>query len=299
MLMKKMLKYTAVTASIVALTLVATPLFAVARPAVPMPTAAGTDYRRNAQSEIDFSNAHLGYVKVRWLGAPVDGVRVVVLSPSAVQYQYFLRTDGQWEVFPLSGGNGEYTVKIAEPIGGGRFSVVNHVRIPVTLIDEFAPFLRPNQFVNFTPSSAVVTLANSLVGSSTDVLANVGVVFDWVVDNIVYDDALAQTVQWGYVPDLDAVLTSRRGICFDYAALMAAMLRSQGIPTRLEIGYVGELRHAWISVFSEEHGWVSNIIEFDGRSWRVMDPTFVATGGQDTILEFVGDGRNHRTTHIH
>ena len=47
-----------------------------------------------------------------------------------------------------------------------------------------------------------------------------------------------------------------KGICFDYAALMTAMLRSQGIPTKLEIGYSGEVYHAWISTYIDEIGWV-------------------------------------------
>ena len=41
------------------------------------------------------------------------------------------------------------------------------------------------------------------------------------------------------LPSVDETLKTKKGICFDYAALMTAMLRSQGIPTKLEIGYQG------------------------------------------------------------
>lgn len=72
------------------------------------------------------------------------------------------------------------------------------------------------------------------------------------------------------------------------------MLRSQGIPTRLEIGHSGEVYHAWISVYIEDKGWIDKIIEFSGDSWTRMDPTF-ASGNDNNkkILEYIGDGSNY------
>ena len=58
---------------------------------------------------------------------------------------------------------------------------------------------------------------------------------------------------------------------------MAAMLRSQNIPTKLVVGYAGTQYHAWISVYSKEEGWIDNIIYFDGKSWTMMDPTMAST----------------------
>lgn len=58
---------------------------------------------------------------------------------------------------------------------------------------------------------------------------------------LTYDKKKAQTVQSGYLPNVDQVLASKTGICFDYAALMTAMLRSQGIPTKLVVGYTGNV----------------------------------------------------------
>lgn len=55
------------------------------------------------------------------------------------------------------------------------------------------------------------------------------------------------------------------------------MLRSQRIPTRLEVGYMGDVYHAWISIYTKETGWVNGIIEFDGKNWELMDPTFASS----------------------
>lgn len=64
---------------------------------------------------------------------------------------------------------------------------------------------------------------------------------------------------------------------------MTAMLRSQGIPTKLEIGYSGEAYHAWISTWIDEIGWVDNVIEFDGTSWTLMDPTLAANNSAKAV----------------
>ena len=89
-------------------------------------------------------------------------------------------------------------------------------------------------------------------------------IYNYVVDNLTYDYEKAATVQSGYLPNVDLTLATQKGICFDYASLMTAMLRAQDIPTKLVIGYTGQLYHAWISVYLPEQGWIDNIIYFDG-----------------------------------
>ena len=111
---------------------------------------------------------------------------------------------------------------------------------------------------------------------------------------------LAKTVKSGYLPVLDAVLEKKSGICFDYAALMTGMLRSQGIPCKLVVGYAGQAYHAWISVWSEETGWVEGIIYFNGSAWQRMDPTFASSGKQSaSIMSYIGDGTNYSAKYFY
>ena len=98
----------------------------------------------------------------------------------------------------------------------------------------------------------------------------------------------------GYLPDLDEVLASGKGICFDYAALMAGMLRSQDIPCKLVVGYADTAYHAWISVWSPETGWIDGAIFFDGVAWQRMDPTFVSVGGNSSL-----NGVNYTTKYFY
>ena len=96
-----------------------------------------------------------------------------------------------------------------------------------------------------------------------------------------------------YLPNIDDTMASGKGICFDYASLMAAMLRSQGIPTKLVVGYSGAAYHAWISVYLKETGWVDKIIQFDGENWSLVDPTLAANNSGSAVKEYIGDGSNY------
>ena len=100
------------------------------------------------------------------------------------------------------------------------------------------------------------------------------------------------SVQSGYMPDPDETLKSGLGICFDYASLTAAMLRSQGIPTKVIFGYVSPngVYHAWNMFYTEESGWVTVGFEVAGDDWNRIDLTFSANGADQT---FIGDGSNY------
>ena len=74
---------------------------------------------------------------------------------------------------------------------------------------------------------------------------------------------------------------------------MTALLRTQGIPTKLVVGYSGTAYHAWISVYLQEAGWVDKIIRFDGKSWSLMDPTLAASNDLEDVKRYIGDGGNY------
>jgi len=268
-------------------------------PEILVPTASGISVERNGQAVIDFSNMQDGYIMARYTEATDMKIKLLITVPDGVQYTYSLQPGGDFEVFPLSGGNGTYDIGVFKQVEDTRYSMVLSTTINVTLVNEFAPFLRPNQYVNFTQDSDVVRKAAELTAGKTDFMDKVIAIYHFVIRNIVYDVELAATVQSGYLPDVDLVLASKKGICFDYAALMTAMLRSQGIPTKLVIGYTGDVYHAWISVYSEEDGWIDNVIHFDGHSWELMDPTFAASGSSREIAQYIGDGANYTEKFLH
>lgn len=113
-------------------------------------------------------------------------------------------------------------------------------------------------------------------GSDSDVAA---AVYDFLVDAIAYDTEKAASVGPGYLPDPDETLASGKGICFDYASLAAAMLRSVGIPCKVITGYVdADTYHAWNSFYLENQGWITADIKVSAHHWQRVDITFAAGG---------------------
>ena len=207
-------------------------------------------------------------------------------------YNYDIASDGTPSIFPLQCGDGEYTFRVLENVGESKYADIFNRVANVELEDEFQPFLRPSDYSRFDKSSACVKKAGELAAGRSDAPDVVAAVYDYVCANVRYDNEKAATVKSGYMPDPDETLQTGKGICFDYAALAAAMLRSQGIPTKLIFGYVApnDLYHAWNMFYTEESGWVTVSFEVSADSWNRLDLTFSA-GGADSA--FVGDGSHY------
>ncbi len=262
-------------------------------PVVLTPTADGTESYTGSVSIVDASNSSEGYVMLQYTGS-TEKVKIQISHNGGEPYTYDVTPGAGYEVFPLSPGSGAYTITVNENIEGTSYAVVDTAVFEATLSNDYSTFLYPNQYVNFTQSTEAIGISEELATGSDSDLDVVTAVYDYVVDTIEYDFDLAATVSTFYLPNLDATMQSKKGLCFDYAALMTAMLRAQRIPTQLVIGYAGDVYHAWISVYTDETGWIHDIIQFDGEEWVRMDPTFAATGDSSPdIAQYVGDGTNY------
>lgn len=260
---------------------------------VRVPEAPGTKAYANGKVTIDTSNASLGYCMVKYNGS--NAKIKVQIDKGGNTYTYDLRARDAYEVFPFSEGNGTYSIKVFENITGNQYSQAGDQSVSVTLSDPLSPFLYPNQYVNFSAGSAVVAVGAQVSAGATDQAGVVKNVYNYVVNNFTYDTAKANSVTSGYLPNVDTVLAQKTGICFDYAAVMTAMLRSQDIPTKLVVGYTGSVYHAWISVYIENEGWLNNVIYFNGQTWNLMDPTFASSGGQsEEIMKYIGNASNYQ-----
>ncbi len=102
------------------------------------------------------------------------------------------------------------------------------------------------------------------------------------------------------VHDIVKINDTGKGICLDYASLMTALLRSQGVPAKLVVGYAGSAYHAWISVYLAETGWLDGVIFFDGNSWKRMDPTFASSGNRsEEIMRFIENNSNYTIKYLY
>ncbi len=268
-------------------------------PVIYTPEAPGSYVLGAGPLSVDASNAAQGYVMARYSGSAAKAV-VQLTGPDTVTYKYFLPPSEGFIPLPLTSGSGTYAVDGYENIEGSTYATLFKDSISVTLDDEFLPYLYPNQYVLFDGDTQAVAVAAETVDGAAGDLDAVERIYHYVIENVSYDDEKAATVSAGYLPVVDDTLASGTGICFDYAALTTAMLRSQNIPTRLEIGYSGQIYHSWISVYVPEQGWIDKLIEFTGSDWTRMDPTFASNGkSSKSILKYIGDGSNYAVQYLH
>ncbi|MCR4843021.1 MAG: transglutaminase domain-containing protein [Eubacterium sp.] len=266
-------------------------------PSVREPSAPGDDVLENDVSHVDISNSSSGYIAVSYTGEN-EKVKLRITPEGGTTYTYDLTSD-DYEFFPLSSGSGSYTVEVFENISDDRYSTSLSEVVEVKIDDEFGAFLYPNKYCMFNAKSKCVEKGKELAYTASSDLDVVSLVYNFMIDNIVYDYDHAADLEKGYIPDPDTTLSSGKGICLDYASLMAAMLRSQGIPTHLEVGYAGDAYHAWISVYIDDKGWVNGMIEFDGTDWEIMDPTYAANSSESALKSFIGEGDNYTVKYVY
>ncbi len=259
-----------------------------------LPTQSGVTVHANTKASVDASNLNEGYVMVKYTGGKDVRIKVQISKSGANLYTYDLNQDGTVETFPLTEGDGTYDIKVFENTTGSKYAQVYSTSVTMALRNEFLPFLYANQYVSYTADGATAAKAAALCQTAGDDLEKVSCIFDYVVDHFTYDYDKAATVPPGYLPVVDDIVSTQTGICLDYAATMAAMLRSQNIPCKLVVGYAGTIYHAWIDVYVGDTGWVSGAIYFDGVTWTLMDPTFVSTGKRDPyIMSYVTDSSHY------
>lgn len=255
-----------------------------------VPEAPGDVVLGNDVLLIDVSNSSDGYFYVKYSGDNQD-VKIQIVCNEGITYTYKIGIGDT--VIPLTQGEGSYQIVVYEGMGNGQYSALLAETVDVDIDYEFGAYLYPNYYCNFNSDTKAVAIGEELASNCTCDLEVIGAVYDYVIGNITYDHDEAENVAKDYVPDVDEILETKKGICFDYASLMAAMLRSQRIPTKLEIGYAGDAYHAWVTTYVQDIGWINGIIQFDGMDWTLMDPTFAANADTKTLKKFVGDGSNY------
>ena len=252
----------------------------------PPASAAIPDTSGVSGTTIDTSRTSEGYVCA---SASSSSRLKFQVSNNGETYNYDMPNNGTPTVFPMNMGSGAYTFRIMQNTQGSNYVELEAATADVALADEFAPYLLPNVFCDYTASSPCVAKAREITKDAANVGEAVSAVCHWVADNITYDTAKAEKLSngTGYIPKPDDTLSSKTGICFDYASLSAAMLRSLGIPTKIVTGYVGadNVYHAWIMVYIDG-SWQSAGFSVNRNTWSRCDVTFASSGS----TKYTGDG---------
>ena len=250
-------------------------------------------------SIIDISNMKKGYIAIKYCGSN-QKVKVQIKHNSLV-YNYDLASDSKYDYFPLQLGNGSYTINVLENLSGTKYKILQSEEITVSLQNPNEVYLYPNQYVWFTQSSNIVKKSAVVCRGKNTNLEKISAIFKYVTSNIKYDYYKAKNVKSGYLPNVDSIISSGKGICFDYAAVFAAMCRAQGIPTKLVTGYVAPegTYHAWNEVYTKDKGWITVSFYLKTRGFNIVDPTFYSNMDDKEAAKYIGNGNNYKNYHIY
>ena len=253
---------------------------------VPIPTYSSSDVLMPTQPRVlvyeqagywvDYSNAHEGYLS--FYAPSSERLQKAQVSFNDQTYTYTL-VPNQVVVVPLQEGSGTYQLRLLQQLQDTQYAVVGSLSIDAVLRDETRAFLYPNQLVDYTPESLAVQRSFELTTTAPSEIERVYAIYTFLTETIAYDYPKAEVAKTTFIlPKVDETLSLEKGICFDYAALMSAMLRVQHIPTRIITGFTDLGYHAWVEVYIQDEGWINPSIYFKQSTWTHIDPTFDASG---------------------
>ena len=143
---------------------------------------------------VDLSQKNDGYLCARLL-QETEGIKIQI-AKNDKKYNYDLKTT-DFKTFPINMGNGSYTIKILQQIEGTRYAICASCTVDVQLTNDLAPYLYPNQIVDYTADSYVYKKSFALVKEDKDDLTRIAHLFKYVVDTLNYDDQKAKDVNPG------------------------------------------------------------------------------------------------------
>ncbi len=113
---------------------------------------------------------------------------------------------------------------------------------------------------------SIISAAKKAAGNQTDPVLKAKKIYDYVASNLYYDWDRAEDRNYQFM-NASEILEIGKGVCADYAILYTALLRANGIPSRVVGGIpvtliLGEnnktldVGHAWVEVKLPGYGWI-------------------------------------------
>jgi len=216
-----------------------------------------------ASAEFNKDNLNKGIISIKYSSPNTTKKAKVLITFGEQKYQYNIKSGSSFENFPLQLGNGSYQVGVFEQIEDTRYAQVATTTVNLLLDDNSKVFLTSIQIINWSDKMNTVTLAKELTKNKKTDSEKIEVCYQYMVQQFSYDYVKMKNVEYDYIPVIDDVLKKKLGICYDYSAVFASMLRSQGIKCKLIMGYTSNVReyHAWNEVYV-------------GDKWVVVDTTY-------------------------
>lgn len=201
-------------------------------------------------------------------------IKLLVIGVDKQTWYELKVIDGEFTEEVWLNRQGEYTINVMVNEYGRKYSKGPGFTVKNT--EELDKYLISAKHIESNEEIIIDTALEITKNCSSD-LDKVRAIYDWVVDNIEYDyEKLSKHDKGQYDNQYGALntLNTRKGVCYDYSTLVAALTRSIGIKAKVVEGNLdkGRLKgfHAWNEVFiSESGGWIN------------IDTTLAATTGEN------------------
>ena len=217
----------------------------------------------STRADFDTAKLDTGVIGISYTSS-VQKIKVLI-EKNDKRYAYNLNNGGVEESFSLQMGNGDYKVSVLENTSGDKYKYISTKNVTLNMADKNQVYLTSVQNVNWDEDKAAVRKAKELTENLDSNKDKLDAIYEYIVSNFRYDHNKLGKLETTYLPDIDDTLSTKKGICYDYASTFAAMLRSIGIPAKLVKGYSTNVNgyHAWNEVFLE-----------DTSSWIIIDTTY-------------------------
>jgi transglutaminase-like putative cysteine protease len=136
-------------------------------------------------------------------------------------------------------------------------------------------YLNPTSFWEVN-DEYIKTEANTLLENKSNIIDIIRGDYTFVGEKITYDEEIAESLLTNERIGAKRALQSGSGVCVEYADALTAILRAQGIPSRVAFGYsnsgidkYAQAGHAWVQAWIPQYGWLSIDPTYEGVNQRI------------------------------
>lgn len=170
--------------------------------------------------------------------------------------------------YPLTRGAGTYKIRLLKktPILG-RQEIIKEFDVHVSMGDAEKAFASCSNVYVDSDNPKVKAFAESLVEGKEGDLDRIKAIYFFVYRKVKYNymTMFKKAKESIYIPDLEKILKTKSGICWEKACLFVALCRAVGIKAIVRVGNldIGD-------GLTEYHAWC--MVECEGKM-RTLDPT--------------------------
>lgn len=212
--------------------------------------------------------------KVTLTGETVNSkLKILIIKEETQRWYDVGLQDGKFnEEIWLIDGEGKYQVSVLVHKEGRRYTFGPTVFVENTV--EVNRFLVPTLHVE-SNNEEIITLAQEITKDAVSDREKAKSIYNWLTKNIRYDyKKYLRQINKNFDNKYGALntLETKKGVCYDYSTLFAALGRASGLQVKVIKGnfkglYRNEL-HAWNEIYiSEEDTWI-NVDSTFGASLR-------------------------------